>query len=80
MGSLDNHADGPIRGDGPEDRQGYRVITAGADWQMIYYAGAKHSFTDPAADDRGLDGAAYNANADRRSWGAMQAFFQEIFR
>ena len=52
---------------------------AGADWQMIYYAGAQHSFTDPAADAHGLDGAAYNANADRRSWGTMQAFFREIF-
>lgn len=53
---------------------------AGADWQMIYYAGAQHSFTDPAADDRGLQGATYNASADGRSWGAMRAFFDEIFK
>jgi hypothetical protein len=26
-----------------------------------------------------LDGVAYNARTDKRSWAAMQAFFDEIF-
>ena len=51
----------------------------GADYQMIYYSGAQHSFTVPGADQRGLKGIRYDANADRRSWAAMGAFLQEAF-
>lgn len=52
---------------------------AGADWQMDIHGGAKHGFTNPAADSFGMDGLAYNAEADRRSWESMQRFFAEIF-
>jgi dienelactone hydrolase len=52
---------------------------AKADYQIIAYAGAVHSFTNPVADKAGLKGVAYNENADRRSWRAMQDFFGEIF-
>jgi dienelactone hydrolase len=47
---------------------------AGADWQVNLYGGAVHGFTNPAA------GPAYNRQADLRSWQAMRAFFDEIFR
>ena len=49
------------------------------DWQFVAYGGAKHSFTNPGADQRGMDGLEYNADADRRSWAAMKQFFDEIF-
>jgi dienelactone hydrolase len=52
---------------------------AGADYQFISYGGAKHSFTSKAADERGIPVLAYDADADRRSWQAMLAFFGEIF-
>jgi dienelactone hydrolase len=52
---------------------------SGADWQMIYFGGAVHSFTNPAADQVGIKGIAYNKKADERSWKFMQAFFVEIF-
>jgi len=52
---------------------------AGADWQMIYYAGAKHSFTNPDADAKGIAAIGYQAEADRRSWAHMRTFFDEIF-
>ncbi len=52
---------------------------AGVDWQMVYYSGAVHAFTSKAAGDDNSKGAAYNANADRRSWEAMKQFFAEIF-
>lgn len=52
---------------------------AGADWQFIIYGGAKHSFTNPDADKSGIAGLGYSAAADKRSWNAMLAFFQEIF-
>jgi dienelactone hydrolase len=50
-----------------------------ADWQMIYYGGAVHAFTNPDADKAGIDGVAYDAAADRRSWAHMRTFFDEIF-
>jgi dienelactone hydrolase len=53
---------------------------AGVDWQMIYYSGAVHAFTNPGAGGDNSKGAAYNEKADRRSWEAMKAFFAEIFK
>ena len=52
---------------------------AKADWQMISYGGARHSFTNPDADKAGLDGLRYNKEADARSWGHMKMFLKEIF-
>ncbi|MGZ5961424.1 MAG: dienelactone hydrolase family protein [Rhizomicrobium sp.] len=46
------------------------------DWQVCVYGGAMHAFTNPAAN---LEGMAYHAAADRRSWKAMLALFEEIF-
>ncbi len=47
------------------------------DYEMVYYGGAVHSFTNPDADKKGLKGIAYNASADRRSWEAMYDLFKE---
>jgi dienelactone hydrolase len=52
---------------------------ARADWQLIEYGGAVHAFTNPDADKAGLQGVAYNQQADRRSWQAMQNFLIELF-
>jgi dienelactone hydrolase len=52
---------------------------AEVDWQLIAYGGAVHSFTHRAAGDDRSKGSAYDADADRRSWQAMNAFFEEIF-
>jgi dienelactone hydrolase len=52
---------------------------AGVDWQFVAYGGAVHAFTVPAAGNDNSKGAAYNANADARSWQAMKDFFAEIF-
>jgi dienelactone hydrolase len=51
---------------------------AGADWQLIAYGNAVHSFTNRSANNR-AQGTAYNAEADRRSWQAMKDFFAEVF-
>jgi len=53
---------------------------AKVDWQMVLYAGAVHSFTNPGAGNDPSKGAAYDERADRRSWEAMKAFFAEGFR
>ena len=49
-----------------------------ADWQMVYYANAVHSFTHKDAGNDNSKGAAYNELADKRSWEAMKAFFKEV--
>ncbi len=51
----------------------------GADWQMVYYGDAVHSFTQKKAGTDKSKGAAYNEPAARRSWDAMKGFFTEIF-
>jgi dienelactone hydrolase len=53
--------------------------SSGADWQMMYYSGAVHSFTRKDAGDDNSKGAAYNERADKRSWEAMKQFLNEIF-
>jgi dienelactone hydrolase len=52
---------------------------AKVDWQMVYYSGAVHSFTQTMAGNDNSKGAAYNASADKRSWEAMKDFFDEVF-
>ena len=56
------------------------MTDAKADWQVVLYGGAVHSFTLKEAGDDPSKGAAYNESADRRSWAAMKAFFAEIFQ
>ncbi|WP_129714273.1 dienelactone hydrolase family protein [Pedobacter sp. SYP-B3415] len=51
---------------------------AKADWQMIYYANAVHSFTEKAAGNDNSKGAAYNELADKRSWAHMLQFLGEV--
>ena len=55
------------------------MTEAGVDWQVITYSGAKHAFTNPAADALNRPGFGYQEAADRRSWAAMRAHFAEIF-
>jgi dienelactone hydrolase len=52
---------------------------SGMDWQMVFYGGAKHSFTNPDADKKGMEALGYDKNADQRSWTHMKLFFDEIF-
>jgi dienelactone hydrolase len=55
------------------------MIKAETDWQVITYGGAKHAFTNTAADGIPMPGFGYSPSADARSWLAMQSFFTEIF-
>ena len=49
-----------------------------ADWQMIYYANAVHSFTNPEAGNDNSKGAAYNEKAAKRSWEHLKLFLNEV--
>lgn len=49
-----------------------------ADWQMIYYANAVHSFTNPEAGTDNSKGAAYNEKAAKRSFEHLKLFLNEV--
>ncbi len=53
--------------------------TRGVDWQMVYYGGAVHSFTNEGAGSDPAQGIAYNSLATARAWRAMLDFFGELF-
>jgi dienelactone hydrolase len=53
---------------------------AGADWEMDIYGGARHSFTVPDAERKGIDNLKYDPKADRRSWQRLIGFLDELFR
>ena len=56
-----------------------KLEAAGANWEMDIYGGVKHSFTNPAVGEYGIENLKYDAQADARSWKRMQHFFDEIF-
>ncbi len=66
----------------PVDVQAFQeeMRKSGADWQMVAYGGAVHTFTNPAAGNDPSRGSAYNEKAARRSWEHMKVFFAEIFK
>jgi dienelactone hydrolase len=53
---------------------------AGADWVLVEYGGAVHSFTNPGAGGDPASGVAYDPRAARRAWTAMRAFLEEALR
>lgn len=56
------------------------MTAAKADWQLVAYGGAVHSFSNPGAGGDPTKGNAYDEASDRRSWQAMRAFFAELFQ
>ena len=65
----------------PEARIAFEaeMAAAGADWRVITYGGAGHSFTNPDAGRLGRPGFAYHEPTDKRSWRAMLDLFEEVF-
>ncbi|HUY20157.1 MAG TPA: dienelactone hydrolase family protein [Candidatus Binataceae bacterium] len=55
------------------------MTKVGVDWQVNIYSGAKHAFTNTAADQIPMPGFGYQPAADRRSWAAMRGLFSEVF-
>ena len=56
------------------------MMAAGIDWRLQLYGGAGHSFTNPAADSRGMKGFFFHEATDRRSWNAMIELFNETLK
>lgn len=64
----------------PDERTGFEAEMrgAGVDWQMHLYGNTVHSFTNEGATNPEMaDRIRYNAEADARSWAAMQELFGE---
>jgi dienelactone hydrolase len=55
---------------------------AGVDYEVVVYADAKHSFTNPGSTSIGeAEGMPleYDASADERSWARLDAFLEDVF-
>jgi dienelactone hydrolase len=64
----------------PEQRAEFEaeMRDAGVDWQMHLYGKTVHSFTNQGAAKRNMpDAIRYSAEADARSWAALQQLFSE---
>ena len=55
------------------------MTKAGADWFLVSFGGAMHSFTVKEANDP-EHGMAYNEAADKRSWEMLKTFLAEAFK
>lgn len=59
------------------------MTEAGADYEFVNYPGVLHGFTNPDADRLGKTNdlaVAYDAEADKQSWAAMQQLFRQVFK
>jgi dienelactone hydrolase len=72
-------ADDPLIPDAAQVQFARLMNEAGADWQLLVYGGAAHSFTDRSVDALNMPGFRYHAPTDRRSWAAMKNLFDECF-
>jgi dienelactone hydrolase len=65
----------------PAQREDFieEMQASGADLQFILYGGAMHAFTNPNADKFKIKGVSYNEKAEKRSFQALQSFFEEVF-
>jgi dienelactone hydrolase len=66
----------------PDDEVGAfakEMRQAKADWELVAYGNSVHGFTNPGNGNDNSKGAAYNAEADRKSWARMKDFFDDVF-
>ncbi len=67
---------------GPEKIQAYltSMEATGLQYMLVAYSGAKHGFTNPDADKKGMAALGYNRSADAHSWAHMKLFFEEALQ
>ena len=51
--------------------------SADADWQLLTYGQAGHSFTDRTVDGFKMPGFFHHERTDHRAWAAMRQLFDE---
>jgi dienelactone hydrolase len=76
---LCHGADDPVITAPQRERFLARMSAAAVDWQLHLYGGVGHSFTNPGIDAWNFPGFAFDPAAERRSWAAMLALFDEVF-
>jgi len=69
----------------PEDIEAFKaeMDAAGVNYRFFNYPGAKHSFTNPDANELGEKfklPLAYDPEADQASWTELEKFLREIFK
>ena len=69
----------------PEQVEAFKkeMNSAGADFRVVSYPGVLHSFTNPDATELGKKFSmpiAYNAKADKDSWGEMKGFLSTVLK
>jgi len=64
----------------PEAVAAFKKDMEGADaaFELIEYEGAKHAFTNPDADKKGMEALAYDADADALSWLRLLEVLEEV--
>ncbi len=64
----------------PKEVEAFKQEMANAkvDMRFIAYPGAVHAFTNPAAGSDNSKGAAYNADADHKSWAEFENFLKQV--
>lgn len=64
-----------------EDRAALKenLTEANVDWVFVDFANTVHSFTNPGADEKEIDGVGYNAWAADEAWRMMQLFLADVF-
>jgi dienelactone hydrolase len=72
-------ADDPMIGKDQVDAFKKEMDAAGAKYEVVAYPHAQHSFTNPDADKAGVQGLAYNAEADKKSFDEMVKAFKKAF-
>ncbi|KQX25061.1 MULTISPECIES: dienelactone hydrolase family protein [unclassified Sphingomonas] len=65
----------------PDDVTAFQaeMAAADADWQLIVYGRALHSFTNEAVNGLGDTRMAYDRSADIQSWAALRGFLDDSF-
>jgi len=72
-------ADDPFVPPSEVDEFDIEMARAGLEYGFVSYPGAVHAFTQKMAGDDPSKGAAYHAEADRKSWEEMKSFFASLF-
>lgn len=66
----------------PENMTAFQneMKTNNVNWEMVYYGGAVHAFSNPETGNNKASGNAYDENAAKKSWEDMKVFFADIFK
>ena len=66
----------------PEQVQKFEseMKSAAANYKVVSYEGAHHSFTNRDADRHKIPNIKYNAKADKESWEEMKNFLADLFK